>query len=275
MAKKIKIIMQKEGEKDICIKCHPEIKLSFIKGLLGLMFSGISPFKAKPINIKDLLIGFLLFCSIFVIPLIFFLYSTALSVVVFIALVAANVIYNKDYCFNFIKKRLSEGYVVEDEEHKKLLEAAGVFATPENIQNVKPKNSILAKVDGFINKLPFNGMAAKLPILQRFSKYANYAVCVLAVLLLLSIFTAKNPVDSYLDDYEKLVNSMAKVMIQYENGDITEREAERKIMNIIAESEELDKKYRIKDDDWTPAQKSRMLKIMADYEDLENSIYGY
>ena len=46
-------------------------------------------------------------------------------------------------------------------------------------------------------------------------------------------------------------------------------------MNIIAESEELDKKYRIKDDDWTPAQKSRMLKIMADYEDLENSIYGY
>lgn len=275
MAKKIKIIMRKEGEKDICIKCQPEIKVSFIKGLFGLMFNGISPFKAKPINMKDLLIGFLLFCSIFVIPLMFFLYSTALSVVVFIALVAANVIYNKDYCFNFIKKRLSEGYVVEDEEQKKLLEAAGVFATTESIQNVKPKNSILTKVDGFINKLPFNGMAAKLPILQRFSKYANYAVCVLAVLLLLSIFTAKNPVDSYLDDYEKLVNSMAKVMIQYENGDITEREAERKIMNIIAESEEFDKKYRIKDDDWTPAQKSRMLKIMADYEDLENSIYGY
>lgn len=273
MAKKIKIIMRKEGEKDICIKCHPEIKLSFIKGLFGLMFNGISPFKAKPINKKDLLIGFLLFCSIYVIPLIFFLYSTALAVVVFIGLIVANVIYNKDYCYNFIKKRLSEGYVVEDEEQKKLLEAAGVFATPESIQNVKPKNSILTKADAFINKLPFNGMAAKLPILQRFSKYANYAVCVLAVLLLLSIFTAKNPVDSVLDDMEKIVNSMEKVVVQYENGDITEREAERKMMNLVAEIEELEGKYKINDDDWTPAQKSRLIEILADMEYLDNYSY--
>ena len=135
-------------------------------------------------------------------------------------------------------------------------------------------NSILPKVNALINKLPFNGIAAKLPIIQRFSKYANYAVCVLAVLLLLSIFTAKSPMDSFLDDFEKIVNSMSKVLVQYEEGYISEAEAERKMFNLVAEAEELDEKYKNKNQDMTPKQEQRLMKIMHDYEMLESS-YRY
>lgn len=45
---------------------------------------------------------------------------------------------------------------------------------------------VLTKVKNTINKLPFNNMAAKVPFLARAAKYANYAFCVLVVIVLLS-----------------------------------------------------------------------------------------
>ena len=57
-------------------------------------------------------------CILFVVPL--------LGVIALAGVVALNVIYNKNYFFNFIKKKMEEGYKVEDEEQRKLLQDAGL-----------------------------------------------------------------------------------------------------------------------------------------------------
>lgn len=46
------------------------------------------------------------------------------------------------------------------------------------------------KLKEAIDKLPFNGMAQKVPALEKFSKFANYAVCVIGVVLLIVIMSA-------------------------------------------------------------------------------------
>ncbi len=46
------------------------------------------------------------------------------------------------------------------------------------------------KLKEAIDKLPFNGMAQKVPALEKFSKFANYAVCAIGVVLLIVIMSA-------------------------------------------------------------------------------------
>lgn len=85
---------------------------------------GLPPADVTPVQVKDVIkcIGLFLFmfiaCILFVVP--------PLGVIALAGVVALNVIYNKNYFFNFIKKKMEEGYKVEDEEQRKLLEDAGL-----------------------------------------------------------------------------------------------------------------------------------------------------
>lgn len=49
------------------------------------------------------------------------------------------------------------------------------------------------KVKGFIDKLPFNAMAQKVPALAKVAGYANYAACVLGVLLVAVVVAVATP----------------------------------------------------------------------------------
>ena len=49
------------------------------------------------------------------------------------------------------------------------------------------------KVKGFIDKLPFTSMAAKIPALAKVAGYANYAACVLGVLLVAVVVAVATP----------------------------------------------------------------------------------
>lgn len=124
MAKDVEITLKKEGAKDIIVKCPKEIKQSPIVAALGI-FWGMPAFRVKPTDWKDVFKGFGLFALIFIACAFF----TISSIVGFLALcgaLALNFIFNKNYFFNFIKKRLAEGYVVEDGEQKQILTSAGL-----------------------------------------------------------------------------------------------------------------------------------------------------
>ncbi len=49
------------------------------------------------------------------------------------------------------------------------------------------------KVKGFIDKLPFNGMAQKVPALAKVAGYANYAACALGILLVVVVVAVATP----------------------------------------------------------------------------------
>ena len=51
-------------------------------------------------------------------------------------------------------------------------------------ENVK---LIIGKIKGAINKLPFNGFATKIPILAKFAGYANYAVCAVVMVIVITM----------------------------------------------------------------------------------------
>ena len=61
------------------------------------------------------------------------------------------------------------------------------------------------KLKDAIDKLPFNGMAQKVPALEKFSKFANYAVCVIGAVLLIVIISAITGGSGKLTPSEKAV----------------------------------------------------------------------
>lgn len=50
-----------------------------------------------------------------------------------------------------------------------------------------------SKISETINKLPFNNIAKKIPVLGKFSSYANYAVCVLVLLFVVMLVLPSSP----------------------------------------------------------------------------------
>ena len=153
------------------------------------------------------------------------------------------------------------------------MQAAGVFETNQGASTSQSKSlpPVISKITGTINKLPFNSFATKIPVLQNFSKYANYIVCGLAVILIVSLFSFKSPVDSMLDDTEAIARKMTTVIEKCENGNISYSEMEVKYIQLASELTELQKKY---DEDvgnisnMNDKQKKRARKIQKELENL-------
>ena len=115
MAKKIEIVLKKDGAEDIIVKCPQKVKLSVMGALFAIRF-GLPPADVKPVQGKDvikcigLFLSIFLACALVVVP--------PLGVLALAGVVALNFIYNKNYFFNFIEKKM--------EEQRKLLEDAGL-----------------------------------------------------------------------------------------------------------------------------------------------------
>lgn len=123
MAKKVEIVLKKDGAEDIIVKCPQKVKLSVMGALFAIRF-GLPPADVNPVQRKDVVKCIALFLAIFLACLLFIV--PPLGVIALTGVVTLNVIYNKNYFFNFIKKKMEEGYKVEDEEQRKLLEDAGL-----------------------------------------------------------------------------------------------------------------------------------------------------
>ena len=123
MKKDIEITLKKDGSNDIIVKCPQKVKLSVMGALFAIRF-GLPPADVTPVQVKDVIKCIGLYLSIFIACILFVV--PQLGVIALAGVVALNVIYNKNYFFNFIKKKMEEGYKVEDEEQRKLLEDAGL-----------------------------------------------------------------------------------------------------------------------------------------------------
>lgn len=269
MAKKIEVILKKDGSEDITVTCPEKVKLSVPSALLAIKF-GLPPADVKPVQVKDVVKCIILFFAIFA-ACIFFTVSVPLGIIAVIIAFVANIIYNQNYFFNFIRKKIAEGYTVENEEHKNLLQAAGVFETNQGASSSQSKSlsPVLSKVTGAINKLPFNSFATKIPVLQNFSKYANYIVCGLAVILIVSLFSFKNPIDSFLDDSEAILRKATTCVEKCENGNMSYSEMEGRLTELYSDYAELVTKYEDVDEkDMNDKQKKRLRRIGKEFDNL-------
>ena len=115
MAKKVEIVLKKDGAEDIIVKCPQKVKLSVMGALFAIRF-GLPPADVTPVQVKDVINCIGLFLSIFITCTLFVV--PPLGVLALAGVVALNFIYNKNYFFNFIEKKM--------EEQRKLLEDAGL-----------------------------------------------------------------------------------------------------------------------------------------------------
>ena len=269
MAKKIEVILKKDGSEDITVTCPEKVKLSVPSALLAIKF-GLPPADVKPVQVKDVVKCIILFFAIFA-ACIFFTVSVPLGIIALIIAFVANIIYNQNYFFNFIRKKIAEGYTVENEEHKNLLQAAGVFETNQGASTSQSKSlpPVISKVTGTINKLPFNSFATKIPVLQNFSKYANYIVCGLAVILIVSLFSFKSPADSFINDMDSVVNRAATLIEKCEDKEISYNEFRKMMQELESEMIEIQTKYKdLDDDDFSDKQKKQIHKILKEFDNL-------
>ena len=174
MAKKVEIVLKKDGAEDITVKCPQKVKLSVMGALFAIRF-GLPPADVKPVQKKDALKCIVLFLLIFV-ACLFFTASMALGVIALAVVLVLNVMYNKNYFFNFIKKRLAEGYTVKNSESQQILKDAGLwnesssFSSSATSSSKQPKEDVTVQLEklaslkekGILNDDEFATQKAKL-----------------------------------------------------------------------------------------------------------------
>ncbi|MGL4981296.1 MAG: SHOCT domain-containing protein [Treponemataceae bacterium] len=129
MAKKkqLEIVLKKEGNLDITVKCSEKIKLGWFEAFLQVQY-GLPPlWGVKPIDWKGTGILLAAFFAIFVgISILGESNVDGIILVLFaIGMVILNLNLTKNYFFKFIQTKINEGYSVSDEQVE-ILEKAGI-----------------------------------------------------------------------------------------------------------------------------------------------------
>ena len=125
----VEIILTKEGCKDIKVTCPAKIKMHPVAAFATIQY-GLPPMQVKPVDWKGVGLAFLLFGAIFA-SCLFFLINMALGIIALVATFAININFNRNYFFNYIQKKLREGYQVTDQEQQQILTEAGVLPLTE------------------------------------------------------------------------------------------------------------------------------------------------
>lgn len=110
-------------------------------------------------------------------------------------------------------------------------------------------------VNNFIGKLPFNRLCAKMPSLSKFSKYANYAFCLLVLCLVLFAFSGGSPQDEALDELENIVERMESLVARAEDGEVSYEGFVEQYTSLMSDVSSFTDDHGIDDDDLSEAQK--------------------
>ncbi|HQC07234.1 MAG TPA: hypothetical protein PK067_09455 [Kaistella chaponensis] len=143
--KKVKIKLVKEGKKDVIITCPENIKLGFMD-LYAALRLDIPPLNVKPINFLSVILMIILYALIFVTPAILIAIDApdVVLILLSVGILAANIIINRNYYWNVIRKKLKEGYEPKDKESWTFLDDVKM---PDNISynenwNLVVENSV-------------------------------------------------------------------------------------------------------------------------------------
>lgn len=147
----VEIILRKNGMQDITIVCPEKIKLSALMVYAVIQF-GLPPMNIKPIDKKGLAITIIAYLGIFL-ACAFFAINIALGFLLLIAALIFNFMYTKNYFFNYIKKRLAEGYIPTTKETQKILQNAGLQPKEFEKQNSNTNNSSIPDITEQLEKL--------------------------------------------------------------------------------------------------------------------------
>ena len=123
---KVTIVLEKEGCPAISVECPAKIKQNPVLVWLTIRFSGFPPLNVTPKDWKGFFLHLALFSSIFVFGALVTEIGTV-GVILTIIDAVFNCIFEANYYFRFIKRKISEGYSVNDAEQRSLCEMAGVF----------------------------------------------------------------------------------------------------------------------------------------------------
>lgn len=176
----VEVILTKDGCKDIKVECPAKIRMHPMMAFITIGY-GMPPMQVKPTDWKGVGIAMAGYLVIFL-ACTCFMSSVALGVVALGAVVAANIIYNRNYFFNYIQNKLREGYQVPDPEQQQILTEAGVLPLTEKSSS------------GFKLNLPGNINLDKKKLLP----IAGGAV---AVVFLLAMCTGGSDISSVKDGY--------------------------------------------------------------------------
>lgn len=209
----VEIILTKEGCKDIKVTCPAKVKMHPLVAFMTIQY-GLPPMQVKPVDWKGVGLALLLFGVIFA-SCLFFLVNIALGIIAVVATFAININFNRNYFFNYIQKKLREGYQVTDQEQQQILTEAGVLPLAEKASS------------GFKFPFPANINVSK----QKLLGIAGGAV---AIIFVLAMCTGVNIIDSALDDMEDTVVAMEKIVTKLESGKMSSAEAEFEL-GILAE----------------------------------------
>lgn len=125
----VKITLTKDGCKDIKVTCPAKIKMHPVAAFAAIQY-GLPPMQVKPVDWKGVGLAFLLFGVIFA-SCLFFLVNVALGIIAVVATCTLNINFNRNYFFNYIQKKLREGYQVTHQEQQQILTEAGVLPLTE------------------------------------------------------------------------------------------------------------------------------------------------
>ena len=126
MKKKVTIILEKEGSPAISVECPEKIKQNPLLVWFTLRTSGFPPLNVNPKDWKGFGFHIFAFLSIFLFVLVAQTVG-GIGIILGIADIIFNCFLSANYYFKFIRKKISEGYSINDSEQYSLCEAAGVF----------------------------------------------------------------------------------------------------------------------------------------------------
>ena len=143
MAKnKSEIILSKNDESDIVVECPRKIILGFFQTVM-VVYADFPPMNIKAKQWKDFFIDILMLAMI----ILFGSTATVMGIVFAVLMYAVYFTRNKYYYWNFIQKKIDDGYTVSDDQTSHLTELGINFENNENSQR-KGIEKVLVKIPG-------------------------------------------------------------------------------------------------------------------------------
>lgn len=119
---RVELLLKNPAGQECRISCYEKIKMDFWQMYFELRF-GIPALNIKPVKASDVVITFVLFFLIFILPALF---QGWFGILLCLTMLVVNVVYTMNFYFNSIKKKLQEGYVPADADTAAILRNAGL-----------------------------------------------------------------------------------------------------------------------------------------------------
>lgn len=101
-------------------------------------------------------------------------------------------------------------------------------------------------------------------------KHILSIVGILAIILIVGAFFSSDPAEDFVKEAESLVEQGYEMLEDVKNGDMTKAEFRKEFGGLLLEFADEKEGQKIDDSEFSTEQKRRLLKAMAELEQIEN-----